>query len=251
MVLAGSGARRRGFCIQFCITTRVTTKVTLGVLALASGVYTYLGVRDLLAGPAPVEREAPRIPARPSRVADGGEVITEELLLQTLADLRPDGSVIVEEAPATRSAMHDHLPIDRPHGFFTCASGGLGHGLPASIGVAMARSTDARVIALVGDGSSMYTIQALWSAAQLGVDLTVVVVDNGRYRALDQFAEHFGVDKPVGTALPGLDFVALAAGQGVPGTRVTRPAELPDALTEALRSTGPVLVDVVIGERTP
>lgn len=209
-----------------------------------------LGVRALLSGPAPTGRQAPRIPARPERVPAGGEAITEELLLQTLTDLRPDDSVIVEEAPATRAAMHDHLPIDHARGFFTCASGGLGHGLPASVGVAMARAAEQRVIALVGDGSSMYTIQALWSAAQLDVDLVVIVVNNGRYRALDQFALHFGVDKPVGTALPGLDFVALAAGQGVPGERVTRPGELAAVLEKALASTGPLLVEVVVGPPT-
>ena len=172
------------------------------------------------------------------------EGITEELLLQTLADLRPADSVVVEEAPATRGPMHDHLPFDRPASFFTCASGGLGHGLPAAVGMAMGRSE--RVVALVGDGSAMYGVQALWSAAQQGVPLTVVVVHNARYRALDQFAEHFGISKPVGTALPGLDFVALAAGQGVPGVRVERPDELAPALTEALHSSGPVVVDVIV-----
>jgi benzoylformate decarboxylase len=99
----------------------------------------------------------------------------------------------------------------------------------------------------VGDGSAMYGIQALWSAAQLGVPLTVVVVHNARYRALDQFAEHFGITKPVGTALPGLDFVALAAGQGVAGVRVERPDQLEPALADALRSPSPVVVDVIVG----
>jgi benzoylformate decarboxylase len=140
--------------------------------------------------------------------------------------------------------MHDHLPFDRPASFFTCASGGLGHGLPAAVGMALGRSE--RVVALVGDGSAMYGIQALWSAAQLGVPLTIVVVHNARYRALDQFAEHFGITKPVGTALPGLDFVALATGQGVPGHRVDRAADLEPALAEALRSPGPVVLDVLV-----
>jgi benzoylformate decarboxylase len=181
-----------------------------------------------------------------TRVAADGATISEALLLQTLADLRPADSVIVEEAPNTRGPMHDHLPVDRPGGFLTCASGGLGHGLPAAVGVALARGGEQRIIALVGDGSSMYGIQALWSAAQLGVDLTVVVVHNARYAALDAFAEHFAIDKPVGTTLPGLDFVALAVGQGVPGVRVTRPDELAPALTHALTSRGPALLDVIV-----
>ena len=202
------------------------------------------GVRALLAGPPPPERPLPAPRPAVGRVEAEDEGITEELLLQTLADLRPADSVVVEEAPATRGPMHDHLPFDRPASFFTCASGGLGHGLPAAVGMAM--GVGERVVALVGDGSAMYGIQALWSAAQQGVPLTVVVVHNARYRALDQFAEHFGISKPVGTALPGLDFVALAAGQGVPGVRVERPDELAPALTEALRSPGPVVVDVIV-----
>jgi benzoylformate decarboxylase len=225
------------------------------------------GVQALLDGPPPRERSEPSPPDAVERVGADGDVITEELLLQTLADLRPADSVVVEEAPATRGPMHDHLPFDRPASFFTCASGGLGHGLPAAVGVALAAQTSGegsadateerapgrsarrisrRVVALVGDGSVMYGIQALWSAAQLGVPLTIVVVHNARYRALDQFAEHFGITKPVGTALPGLDFVALAAGQGVPGHRVDRAADLEPALAEALRSPGPVVLDVLV-----
>ncbi|GAA4792620.1 benzoylformate decarboxylase [Actinomycetospora chlora] len=202
------------------------------------------GVRALLAGPPPPDRPQPPRRAAAERVG-AGDVISEELLLQTLADLRPDDAVVVEEAPATRGPMHDHLPFDRPASFYTCASGGLGHGLPAAVGMALARRE--RVVALVGDGSAMYGIQALWSAGQLGVPLTIVVVHNARYRALDQFAAHFGIAKPVGTTLPGLDFVALAAGQGVAGTRVERPGELGPALSEALRSPRPVLLDVVVG----
>jgi benzoylformate decarboxylase len=200
------------------------------------------GVRALLDGPPPRPRSEP--PPRPATARVTADVITEELLLQTLADLRPVDSVVVEEAPATRGPMHDHLPFDRPASFFTCASGGLGHGLPAAVGMALGRSE--RVVALVGDGSAMYGIQALWSAAQLGVPLTIVVVHNARYRALDQFAEHFRITKPVGTALPGLDFVALATGQGVPGHRVDRAADLEPALAEALRSPGPVVLDVLV-----
>ncbi|PVZ11767.1 benzoylformate decarboxylase [Actinomycetospora cinnamomea] len=202
------------------------------------------GVRALLAGPPPPDRPLPAPRPAVARAAADGDVITEELLLQTLADLRPADSVVVEEAPATRGPMHDHLPFDRPASFYTCASGGLGHGLPAAVGVALARRE--RVVALVGDGSAMYGIQALWSAARLGVPLTVVVVHNDRYRALDQFAEHFGITKTVGHAIPGLDFVALGAGQGVPGVRVERPGELEPALAEALRASGPVVLDVLV-----
>lgn len=201
------------------------------------------GARALLAGPDPVERAQPA-PRAPAPTPDP-TVLDEALLMATLAELRPADSVIVEEAPASRPTIREHLPIDRPHGFHTGAAGALGHGLPAAVGIALARP-DRRVIALLGDGSAMYTIQALWTAARLGVDLTVVIVDNGRYQALDEFAEHFGIAKPVGTALPGLDLTALATGQGVPARRVTRAADLAPALREALASPGPALVDVEV-----
>ena len=73
-----------------------------------------------------------------------------------------------------------------------CASGGLGYSLPAAVGVAMARGREQRVIGLFGDGASMYAIQALWSAAQLQLPMTIIIVNNGGYAALDQFAGHFG-----------------------------------------------------------
>jgi benzoylformate decarboxylase len=87
--------------------------------------------------------------------------------MQQIAALRPAGSIVVEEAPSSRQAMQDHLPMLEADSFHTCASGGLGHGLPAAVGVALGRP-DRKVIGLIGDGSSMYSIQALWTAAELG-----------------------------------------------------------------------------------
>ncbi|MQA10747.1 MAG: benzoylformate decarboxylase [Pseudonocardiaceae bacterium] len=201
-----------------------------------------MGVRDLLAGPEPVHREAPPARVRPERVHHT-ESISEALLMQTLAELRPASSIVVEEAPSSRSAMQDHLPFDHPESFFTTASGGLGHGMPAAVGVALARP-ERRVIALLGDGSSMYAIQALWSAAREAAPVTFVVVNNGGYVALDRFAQHFGVDKPVGTALPGIDFAGLARDVGCAGRTVRHPDELTASLRDALASAEPYLVDV-------
>ena len=180
-------------------------------------------------------KPAPRLPL--------ADPLTDALLLQTLADLRTPDSIIVEEAPSTREPMHDYLPILRPETFYTCSSGGLGHALPAAVGVALARP-GARVIALLGDGSAMYSIQALWSAAQLGLPITVVIVNNGGYAALQSFSKRFGLAEPVGTRLGGIDFVQLASGQGCAALRVTKAAELHDALSRALAARGRVLVDV-------
>src|SRR5687767_15554977 len=99
--------------------------------------------------------------------------------------------------------MQTHLPIGRPHSFFTCASGGLGHSLPAAVGIALARSATQRIIGLFGDGSAMYSIQALWSAARLKLPMTIVIVNNGGYAALSEFSSHFNIKELVGTRLPG------------------------------------------------
>jgi benzoylformate decarboxylase len=204
-----------------------------------------LGVRSLLAGPAPRVRPAPEVPARASRLP--ADRLTDRYLLQQIAELRPADSIIVEEAPSSRGPMHDHLPILEPDTFYTCASGGLGHGLPAAVGMALARP-DGRVIAVLGDGSSLYSIQALWSAAQLGLRMAFIVIRNGRYEALHEFGRHFALDQLPGTQLPGIDFCALAEAQGVSAIRVTRTGELDAALREAFRFEEALLVEVVTEE---
>jgi benzoylformate decarboxylase len=202
-----------------------------------------LGVRALLNGPAPQSRVAPGPLPRPPQLA--GDRLTDGYLLQQIAALRPADSVIVEEAPSSRGPMHDYLPIVRQDGFFTCASGGLGHGLPAAVGVAMGRPA-AQVIAILGDGSSMYSIQGLWSAAQLGLRIAFVVVRNGRYQALHEFRRHFDLQSLPGTRLPQLDFCGLAESQGVRAIRVDRAQDLSGALSTAFASPQPILVEVVM-----
>jgi len=166
--------------------------------------------------------------------------------MQQVALLRPNGSIIVEEAPSSRSAMHDYLPIVDRDGFYTCTSGGLGHGLPAAIGIALARPR-AKVIALLGDGSSMYAIQGLWTAAQLKLGVTFVIITNRRYEALLEFGRHFGLQRTVGTDLPDIDFCALAQGQGVKATAVDRKDGVDEALRTAFANlTRPTLVEVAV-----
>jgi benzoylformate decarboxylase len=171
--------------------------------------------------------------------------LTDQMLAQTLADLRTPDSIVVEEAPSMRASTQRYLPILQSETFFTCASGGLGHCMPAAVGVALGKPGK-RVIALIGDGSAMYAIQALWSAAQLNLPITFVIVNNGRYAALHQFSERFGISKPVGTDLPGIDFVQLARAQGCSAQRVTRAADLVAALRAALATPHPTLVEVQV-----
>jgi benzoylformate decarboxylase len=196
---------------------------------------------ELLALAPPQVRAAQR-PRRTRRKPGPGSPIPVDFLMHTLSRVRPKHSVIVEEAPSSRPAMQAHLPIDTPGGFFTTASGGLGYGLPAAVGIALALPKR-RTIALIGDGSSLYAIQALWTAVQFRVPLTVVIVNNGGYEALRSFGELFGI-APVGIDIPGVDFIALARGQGCEAVRVEEPETLEPALRAALAREGPMLIDV-------
>jgi benzoylformate decarboxylase len=165
--------------------------------------------------------------------------------MQTLAEVRPPQSVTVEEAPSSRLAMQAYLPIDRSGGFYTCSSGGLGFGVPAAVGVALG-SPGHKVIGLIGDGSSMYAIQGLWTAGQLQLPITFIIIRNGRYQALEEFGPHFGLSHTPGTKLPALDFVALATGHGIYGCRVDRPDALEGVLRNALGAQKPMLVEVAV-----
>ena len=166
-------------------------------------------------------------------------------VLHLLAGLLPPDAMVVEEAPSHRNALHEHLPIRRVGGFAAAASGGLGWALPAAVGWALA-DPGRRVVCLVGDGSSLYSIQALWTAAQHGLPLTVLVLNNGGYGALKALGRAIGIDQPPGVDLPGLDLVAVATGFGCEAGRVTEAGALPDVLRGALAHTGPVLVDIAV-----
>ncbi|MBV9735835.1 MAG: benzoylformate decarboxylase [Acidisphaera sp.] len=203
-----------------------------------------LAMEDLLARAEPRPRATPNGRPVPPR-AEASHPISVAYVMQTVAETRPGNSIIVEEAPSSRPIMQTYLPITASNGFYTCSSGGLGHGLPASIGVALARP-DEHVVALIGDGSAMYAIQSLWTAAQLGLRMTVVILRNGRYEALHQFGKLFGLPETVGTMLPGLDFVDLARGQGFQAFRIERAQELAEALRPAYGSDRPTLIEVAV-----
>ncbi|MFN9470492.1 benzoylformate decarboxylase [Acidovorax sp.] len=204
-----------------------------------------LGVQDLLARPAPRKRPAP--PPRAARPrAEPSALMSVHYVMQTLAEVRDALSVVVEEAPSSRAAMHAYLPILHSETFYTMCSGGLGYAMPAAVGVALARP-EAKVIGLLGDGSAMYSIQALWSAAQLQLPITFIILKNRRYAALQEFAPTFGFapdDKLEGTDLPDLDFLALARGQGCDAVHVADAAQLHQVLRDALAHPRPILVEI-------
>ena len=149
----------------------------------------------------------------------------------------PDDAVLVEEAPSHRPLMHKFMPMRGGDSFYTMASGGLGYGLPAAVGMALGRP-GVRTVCLIGDGSAMYSIQALWTAAQRKLPLTVVVINNAGYGAMRSFSQVMQVRNVPGLELPGIDFVKLAEGMGCDAVRVTKSSELAPALKRGLAHDG-------------
>lgn len=206
-----------------------------------------LVLEDVLAQSKPPHREAPEIMERPQPVA-ASQPMTTPFVLQALAALPQNQLMIVEEAPGARSMIQQYLPIEQAGHFLTMESGGLGYGMPAAVGQALARP-DMKVLGLVGDGSAMYSIQALWSAAQLKLPITWVILRNGAYNALNDFAPVFGFSSQEyveGTDLPDMDFVRLAQSLGCDAWRVENPQELEVTLKEAFASKKTTLIEVVV-----
>mgnify|MGYP001394870074 CR=1 FL=1 len=230
--------------LQLTDDPNVAAWAPVGTAAVGS---IHLGVRELLERTAPPVRELPAPRARVPR-AEPSLPMSAAYVLQTLAEVRDPASIVVEESPSARPIMHQYLPMLRSETFYTMCSGGLGYGMPAAVGVALAKP-QGKVIGLIGDGSSMYAIQALWTAAQLKLPITFVILNNRRYAALTEFAPTFGFkpgDPLAGTELSDLDFASLARGLACEGIRVSDPAKLPDVLRQALASPVPILVDVEI-----
>jgi benzoylformate decarboxylase len=176
---------------------------------------------------------APAVPLPPAYVLD------------RLSANLPEGTIIVEEAPSHRPAIQQYLPRPGADSFYTMASGGLGYGLPASIGVAFARP-DRPVVCLVGDGSSMYSIQAIWTAVQHRLPVKFIVMNNSGYGAMRSFNRVMGAEGAPGIDLPGLNFVALAEGLGCKAQSVAEPGELDAAFAGLFASDGPILLDIVV-----
>ncbi|MDA9402198.1 benzoylformate decarboxylase [Bradyrhizobium sp. CCBAU 45389] len=173
-----------------------------------------------------------------------------EFLLHSLSQSMPDGASLVEEVPSHRPAMQKFLPMRGQDSFYTMASGGLGYSLPAAVGMALGKPKS-RTVCLIGDGSAMYSIQALWTAAQRKLPLTVVVINNSGYGAMRSFSRVMQVRNVPGLELPGIDFVRLAEGMGCDAVRVTKAAELGEALKRGMAFEGTSLVEVVVDSAVP
>ncbi|GGD64296.1 benzoylformate decarboxylase [Erythrobacter arachoides] len=170
--------------------------------------------------------------------------MTAAHVLARIAALRPANAVIVEEAPTARGPMHDVLPILREGGFYTCASGGLGYGLPGALGVALGQPD--KVIAVLGDGGAMYTVQGLFTAFQERLPISFVILNNGAYAALTGFSGEFGMNHVPGCDLAGLDFVSLATGMGIAARRVDSVDALDEALGWSLAEEAATVLDLRI-----
>ncbi|MGW0760680.1 benzoylformate decarboxylase [Streptomyces sp. NPDC002814] len=184
----------------------------------------------------PPPRPAPEpVPAAPD--------ITPELVFDLLRERLPRDRVLVEEAPSHRDPLHARVPVDLPGGFLTTGSGALGWGLPLAVGRALADRR--RVVCVIGDGSALYSVQALWTAASLGAPVSYLVLDNRGYGAVRALGRRIGISPVPGTDIEGIDFAALAAAFGCPASYAARPDDLPAALDRAIDAgddTGPHLL---------
>jgi benzoylformate decarboxylase len=186
------------------------------------------------------------LPPKPS----AADPIPVEHLLDALYRAMPADAVLVEEAPSHRPAMQKFMPMRGQDSFYTMASGGLGWSLPAAVGMALGRP-GVRTVCLIGDGSAMYSIQALWTAAQRKLPLTVVVVNNSGYGAMRSFSQVMQVRNVPGLDLPGIDFVKLAEGMGCEAVRVAKSSELASALKRGLSHDGVSLIEVMVDSAVP
>jgi benzoylformate decarboxylase len=157
-------------------------------------------------------------------------------------------TVVVEESPSSRPDLHALIPARAPLGFLSAAMGGLGFAIPAAAGVRLA-APERPVVALVGDGSSLYGIQALWSAARYGCGVLFVVLANGGYAIMDRLAEGQG-GTPPWPSFEEVSVSGLAAALGCPARRVEAYDDLLAVLDEVcptLATRGaPLLLDVAV-----
>ena len=177
-----------------------------------------------------------------------GEPINPDWLMLQISEALPDNGIIVNEGVTASRYLNDIHPYRERHDFHGLASGGIGWGIAAAVGVQLAHP-DRPVCAIIGDGSSMYSIQAIWSAANQNLPMTYVIVNNGGYRIIKQRLKSFHQnDHFIGMDFkdPEVNFAALAQSMGVTAERVTDSTKLGVALDNALANvSGPNLIEVI------
>ena len=173
-------------------------------------------------------------------------------LMQTIGRLLPDDAVVIDETVSSGTGLRRFLKSDDAQSFYGLRGGGIGWGLPAAIGVKLALP-DRPVVALIGDGSAMYTIQGLWTAARENLRMVFVIINNYSYRILKQRTNAMKglaaqTDNYVAMDLdkPRIDFVSVARGLGLTAHKATTLSDLGDLLEAALAFDGPTLIDVEV-----
>jgi len=191
----------------------------------------------------PTEKNVER-PAVPS-----GE-ITLPGLAAAVGALLPENAIVVDESMTSGRGMMAATRAAPRHDWLGNTGGSIGIALPLAVGAAVA-CPDRRVLCLTADGSGMYTLQALWTMAREGLKVTTVVFANRDYAVLKREFSYLGVGNPGRRALdmfeigrPNLEWVQLAEGMGVPGTRVNSLDGFAKALRKGFESAGPTLIEV-------
>jgi benzoylformate decarboxylase len=192
--------------------------------------------------PGPFPRPARLDPPAPGERLRAGHV------LGALAERLPADAILVEESPSSRPELHARIPARVPMGFLSAAMGGLGFAVPGAIGLRMALP-DRPVVAVVGDGSSMYAIQALWSAARYRIGALFIVMANGRYAIMDKLAADTGKPAPW-PAFDTIDIAAIARALGCEAIRIEDHdellARLDAVLAQLARRDTPLLVEIAV-----
>ena len=189
--------------------------------------------------PAPAARPLPGPPA-------DAEPMSGSAAMATLADVWPEDAIAVVETPSSTIALRNRLRLSRPGSYYFSASGGLGFGIAAAVGVQLAEP-ERPVVCVLGEGSAQYGITALWTAAAYKVPVTFLVLRNEEYMILKWFAELEQAAGAPGLDLPGLDVAAVANAYDVPAREVHGREELAEALRAAIAvDDGPRLVQVPV-----
>ncbi len=176
--------------------------------------------------------------------------ITPAHLIWRITDQLPRDAIVVEEALTSTQPLPQFQHQHDPSSMFGLASGGLGFAIPGAVGISLAKP-GRPVVAIVGDGSAMYGIQGLWTAAHLKLPITYVIANNRGYRIIkERLVAMQGSNRFIGMDIrdPEIDFMALAQSMGLHATRVSDPQDLGDALKAALASGRPNLLEVAVDD---
>jgi benzoylformate decarboxylase len=204
-----------------------------------------LALERLLELVGPSERSAPQARPLPGEPAET-EPLSGSAAMAALADVWPEDAIAVVETPSSTVALRNRLRLARPGSYYFSASGGLGFGIAAAVGVQLAQG-ERPVVCVLGEGSAQYGITALWTAATYRVPVTFLVLRNEEYMILKWFAELEQAPGAPGLDLPGLDVASVAEAYGVPAQEVYTREGLAETLREAIAvQDGPRLVQVPV-----